>query len=718
MKLYPHITSRCVLAACIALAGLNAHANTLEEVTVTADFRDLAIDQLPSSITVIDQQTLQDESARHFEDVLNSIANFNWSGATSRPRYFQIRGVGEQEDYQGAPNSSVGFMVDDIDLSGLGMAASTFDVQQVEVLRGPQGTRFGANAMAGMIYLKTNDPSQDFEFNGQATLGEDNQQGMGLAVSGPMSDTLSYRVAVESQQQDGYRDNGFLGRTDTNGRDELTTRAKLRWAPSALWQIDVNYLYANLDNGYDAWTLDNNGFDTLTDQPGVDNQETQAGSLKIQWFGEQVSVTAITAGTDTDHRHAYDGDWANPNYWASKSCTDYYDENNNGDFADQIPCVYDYTWDKQASRQTLSQEFRFASTERSRLFNNSTNWLLGIYRHQLEEDNDLYSEYNTWPDEVLQSHYEATNTAVFAQTDTELSASLSLSVGVRSESRVADYRDSNGDAFSPSESMWGGHIALTQSFNDDHTGYARLARGYKAGGFNMTLPAELATKKEFETETLWNYELGLKSQWLAGRASTSATVFYMTREDQQIAASQQDPDDPQRFVLFTENAGTSDNYGVELEGQWAANAWLEVYGSIGYLQAQYGSYSYQDKYGSTVDLSGRDLAHAPRYTYSAGVTVRPANGWFANLNANGKSDFYYSDSNASQSSTFTLLNAKFGYEADQWALYAWGRNLTDAHYGVRGFYFGNEPDQDWAEKQYIRFGDPRQLGVTFNLKFQ
>ncbi|UTA47137.1 TonB-dependent receptor [Simiduia sp. 21SJ11W-1] len=713
MKQLSHHLPHSLLAASIAMSCANASANALEEVTVTADFRDVALTQVPGSITVINAQTLQDESARHFEDVLNNIANLNWSGATSRPRYFQIRGVGEQEDYQGAPNSSVGFMVDDIDLSGLGMAASTFDVQQAEVLRGPQGTRFGANAMAGMIYLKTNDPTDAFTFKGQATLGEDNQQGLGVAISGPMTDTLSYRVAVENQQQDGYRNNKFLNRTDTNGRDELTTRAKLRWAPSDAWQVDLNYLYANLDNGYDAWTLDNNGFDTLTDKPGVDSQETHGGSLKIHWAGEQLQVTAITSGTDTDHRHAYDGDWANPAYWASKSCTAY---DSDWNVIGTEPCVYDYIWDKQASRQTLSQEVRLASTANSQLFNN-TDWLVGVYQHTLEENNDLYSEYNTWPDAVLQSDYQATNTAVFAQTDTQLSRALALSIGVRSETRDADYSDSNSDAFSPSESMWGGHLALSYSLNDAHTSYARIARGYKAGGFNMSLPAALADKKQFDTESLLNYELGVKSVWAEGRASTGITLFYMNREDQQVSASQQDPDDPQRFVLFTENAGNSNNYGLEIEGQFAATETLEVYGSLGYLQAQYGDYSYQDKYGSPVDLSGRDLAHAPRYTYSAGITFRPANGWFANLNANGKSDFYYSDSNDSTSEAFTLVNAKFGYETEQWAAYLWGRNLTDERYGVRGFYFGNEPDQDWADKQYIRFGDPRQLGLTFNLKF-
>ena len=707
-----------IFAAATSLtAPAAAQTQTLEEVLVTADFREVSVLDIPASITVINQQTIQDESARHFEDILNSIANLNWSGASSRPRYFQIRGVGEQEDYQGAPNSSVGFMVDDIDMSGLGMAASTFDIQQIEVLRGPQGTRFGANALAGLIHLKSNEPSEDFEFGGQATVGDDNQRGLGVLLSGPLSDTLGYRVALESQQQNGFRRNTFLDESNTNQRDELTGRVKLRWQPNQQWQIDANLLFADNNNGYDAWTLDNNGFNTLTDKPGVDNQETQAGSLKVEWLGDTVSLTSLSSLADTEHNHAYDGDWANPAYWASKSCTDYYDENGNGDSADTIPCVYDYLWDKRAQRDTVSQEFRVGSTEASRLFNNSTDWLAGVYVHRLNEKNDLYSEYNSYPDEVLESDYQATNSAIFAQLDSDLGNEYALSLGLRSETRSSDYRDSNGDKFEPKESMWGGHLALTKSMSDTQNLYARIARGYKAGGFNMTLPSQLADRKEFDAEILMNYELGLKSFWLDGSANTNVTLFYMERLNQQVDASLQDPTSPQRFILFTENAGSSDNYGLELEGQWAANPWLEVYGSLGYLQAQYGDYQYQDKYGSPVDLTGRDLAHAPRFTYSAGITIRPGNGVFANINANGKSEFYYSDSNDSKSEPFTLLNAKIGYESEDWSVYIWGRNLTNEKYGVRGFYFGNEPDIDWIDKQYIRFGDPRQMGATFNLNF-
>ncbi|MDR8523578.1 TonB-dependent receptor [Shewanella fidelis] len=703
--------SPVALAVIAAVSAPNSFAQSttplnddIEVMVVTSDFRGSALEKMPSSVTVIDQQQIEDQGAQHFEDILNTIANFNWSGGSSRPKYFQIRGVGEQEEYQGAPNSSVGFVVDDIDLSGLGMASSMYDLQQVEVLRGPQGTRYGANALAGLIYLKSNDPTDVFEHGAEVSFGDDNLKTFSGFSSGPVTDSgkLLYRVSLQQHQQDGYRDNLYLGRSDTNNRDEFTGRAKLRWYATDDLEIDLTVLHANYDNGYDVWTLDNNGFDTLTDAPGEDKQKTTGSSLKFTYTGaDSFQLTSLTSFAQSDTRHNYDGDWANPDYWGSRDC-------------DGAPCEYEYNWDKQGERKTITQEFRLSSTEAGRIFADSTDWLVGIYGMDLQEDNHTVDSYSQ-----LTAEYRAKNYALFGQLDSDLGANYALSVGLRVERRDSDYSDSAGDAFEPSETMWGGHIALSKALSDEHESYIRVARGYKAGGFNMSLPVELADKKEYDTEILYNYEIGLKSTWIDGAANTNLAIFFMDRQDQQVAASQQStvPGEEGNFILFTENAGSSHNYGAELDGNWYATDNLQLYGSVGWLETAYGDYQYEDKYGGIVDLSGRELAHSPNFTFSLGATYRSDNGWFANVNASGKSDFYYSDSNESKSDAYHIFNAKIGYEADIWSAYLWGRNLFDEQYGVRGFYFGNEPDLDWADKQYIRYGDPRQIGVTFNVKF-
>ncbi|MCG9723241.1 TonB-dependent receptor [Shewanella sp. Isolate7] len=705
--------SPIALAVAAALTHTSLMANDtpptndeMEVIVVTSDFRQSSLDKVPSSISVIDQQQIEDEGAQHFEDVLNGIANFNWSGGSSRAKYFQIRGVGEQEEYQGAPNSSVGYIIDDIDLSGIGMISSMYDLQQVEVLRGPQGTRYGANALAGLIYLKSNDPTSVFEHGAEVQLGDDNLRTFSGFSSGPVTDSgkLLYRVSLQQHDQNGYRDNLYLGRDDTNGRDEFTGRIKLRWYATDDLVADLSLMHADFNNGYDAWTLDNNGFDTLTDEPGVDKQRTTGGSLKLTYSGaDSFELVSLSSMAQSDTHHGYDGDWANPAYWAARSC-------------EGEPCQYDYTWNKLGDRTTLSQEFRLSSTEAGRILGGSTDWLVGVYGLRLTEDNDTTEVYNGWEDNLM-ADYEATNLAVFAQLDSDLGHGYALSVGARLERRESDYSDSANDAFAPSENMWGGHIALSKTLSPDHQAYARIARGYKAGGFNMSLPTSLSDKKEFQAETLYNYELGLKSEWLDGDATTHFSLFYMDRRDQQVSASQQNPDEPQKFILYIENAGSSHNYGAELEANWYATDNLKLYATLGWLETAYGDYAYQDKYGGLVDLSGRELAHSPNLTYSAGATYRSDLGWFANLTTSGKSEFYYSDSNDSKSEPYTIFNARVGYETETWSAYLWGRNLFDEQYGVRGFYFGNEPDNGWADKQYIRYGDPRQLGVTLNVKF-
>src|SRR3974377_2222481 len=135
-----------------ALAA-DSSGEPLEEIVVTATLHSVPLEETPGSITVLTAQELRDAGLQHFEDVLPLVPNLNWAGDTARPRYFQIRGIGELQQYQGAPNPSVGFLIDDVDFSGLGTAATLFDIDHIEVLRGPQGPRYGANAPPGLAYV-------------------------------------------------------------------------------------------------------------------------------------------------------------------------------------------------------------------------------------------------------------------------------------------------------------------------------------------------------------------------------------------------------------------------------------------------------------------------------------------------------------------------------------------------------------------------------------
>ena len=424
-------------------------AESIEEIVVTASFRDRPASEVPASITVMDADLVAALAVQHFEELIGAVPNLNWSGDGHRARYLQLRGVGELEQYQGAPNPSVGFLVDDIDFSGIGTIATLFDIERVEVLRGPQGTRYGANALAGLVYVQSAMPTPDWQGRVQVTAADDDALAGGVAVGGPLTTdgALQFRLSAHRFEANGFRDNTYLDRRDTNGRDETTLRGRLRWLPRDTVSVELAVLYADVDDGYDAFAIDNS-YTMLSDNPGKDAQQSGGASLRIELAGSSwATFTSITAMADSDIDFGFDADWGNDDSWA--------------------PVTYDYTSASERSRTTLSQEFRLASTETGRLFNGSTDWLVGLYLLDLDEDlltvnrGEYYDpgfDFADSLDVTLVSNYEATNVAAFGQVESALGARTRLNFGLRVETRRTDYSDSDGLVRDPSDTMWGGEL--------------------------------------------------------------------------------------------------------------------------------------------------------------------------------------------------------------------------------------------------------------------
>ena len=682
---------RFFTVAVLNLFSVAAAAQAVDEIIVTADFRGRALSDLPASITVFNARELEQRAVQHFEELVNAVPNLNWSGDGHRARYFQIRGVGELEQYQGAPNPSVGFLIDDIDFSGIGTIATLFDMQQVEVLRGPQGTRYGANALAGLIYMQSTLPTADWSGRVQFMAADDDAHSVGIAVGGALNkdDSLMLRVSLQQYQSDGFRDNPFLGRSDTNGRDETTVRGRLRWQPGGDWQADFAVLFAEADNGYDAFALDNS-YTVLSDKPGKDAQRSSGASMKVQYDGwGDVEFTSITALADSDIEFSYDADWGNDDSW--------------------MPVTYDYISISDRKRRTLSQEFRI----------NGARWLVGAYAMRLDDEldtfnwGDYYDPFYDYADSLnatFGSNYEATNLAAFGQYEFELSDVTRLSAGLRVERRTTRYDDTDGLSENPSESMWGGELSLSHDHSESVTSFITLSRGYKAGGFNLGLVPD--DRREFGAEQMWSLEAGIKSSWLDHKLHINASLFQNRRDDQQVRTSfQLDPGDPASFVFFTDNAAEGKTLGLEAEMRWLPNDAWELYATVGLLDATF------DKFETPqVNLDGREQAHAPGYSYAIGGRYTHPTGFFARVDVTARDAFFYDVSHDQKSQSYELANARVGYDAESWSLQFWMRNIFDKDYTVRGFFFGNEPP-DFPATLYTRFGDPRQFGVTFEKRY-
>ena len=684
-------------------------ANSLSPILVQSDLRQAEQQEIAASVDILDQSELEDRGATHFGDVLLQTPNVNFSGQSSRPRHLQIRGMGERDEYTGAPNASVGFQVDHIDFSGIGMVGNLFDVQQVEVLRGPQSTRYGASAIAGLVNIQTNDPTPYNESLIEASLGTDNLSEIGVMTSGAFASqdkSPQYRISLFKHHSDGFRENDTLNRTDTNKKDELTARAKLRWWAGDDTQFDLTLMHADINNGYDMWSRDNS-FTTRSDQPGRDKQLTNAASLKTHWTGHKAyELTSITAIADSTLNYDYDLDWQT-----------FDEEKSNG------------TYQSQQQRQTFSQDFRWQSTDASRLFNQTTDWLAGIHLSQLNEINKRAERFQTCygapcapsPDEFnndINSKFTINKLSIYNQFDQALSNKKSLSYGLRIEHSLKDFEqkkrvfgsygdDIFEDEFNPNETLWGGSITYTHKYSERHTAFAGFHRGFKAGGFNAG--QDLGQNLTFDAETLYNYEIGLRSNY--GSLKTATTLFFMDRHNPQFSGYSFEPGTDYQWVFFTENLDSAQHYGLETEIDWQINSRWLTFANLGLLHTEVKG----SPINTDFEMAGRGAAHAPNYQYLIGGQYRHDQGWFARLELQSMDAFYFDNVHNEKSKAYTLANARIGYEAKDWEIYLWGKNITDERYATRGYFFDHW-DGD-GEQRYIGLGDPRQIGLTTRVRF-
>jgi len=674
---------------------LAAADKEIEEVIVTSDFRNATLLDTAASITIFDDSIIKNRQAKHLEELLNLAPNVNFSSGASRGRFIQIRGIGERSQFIEPLNPSVGILIDGIDFTGIAGAATTMDIKQVEILRGPQGTLYGANALAGLINLTSNQPTENVQGELSLAIGSHNTKTMAAAMGGSLSSDVNYRVAVQSHTSDGYTTNDFLIKDDTDNIDELSLRAIFDWQASDDLSLKLTLFRVDADNGYDAFSLDNTR-NTLSDKPGHDRQESSAVALHSNWqANEQFDVVSLISFADSDLEYGYDEDWAFPAICAGQECDgwEYNSEDN-------------YLRDRDNS--TL--DVKLVSKKPVSLLGRHADWVFGVYARQ--QDEQLLRQY-TYNASDFSSNFDTKNRAIYGQLDIDISSDLSLITGLRLESRKATYNDSDGVDHRVDENLWGGRIALQYKLDDSAMVYGLVSRGYKAGGVNSD--SSLSSQdREFDTELMWNFEIGLKGSWFEQRLQTRVSVFYQQRKDIQIKQSlvqSRDDSNASDFTDYFGNSGKGTNYGMEVEVNWLASEVLSVQGSLGLLETDYDT-------PLSANLDRRDQAHAPLYQFALGASLQVSENLIWTADIEGKDKFYLSSSHDEQSDSYWLLNTNLAYSADQWSLSVWGRNLTDKDVIVRGFGgFGNDPRKYYATEPYYQLGEPRTFGVSGQYNF-
>ncbi|CAI8166148.1 MAG: Pesticin receptor [Pseudidiomarina mangrovi] len=692
--------SWCLGATVLTLIPL-AHAQSdstaderaVERITIQGTFRSMAINEAPTSVSALNAEQLEQRAALHLEDALNALPNVNFSAGSSRARFIQIRGIGERSQFVDPINPSVGLLIDGIQYSGLGQAAQLFDISQVEVYRGPQSGRFGADGLAGMLVLESTRPSS--EGGGVWQLGAGNyglRQG-GLAVGGGLGALGSARFSVFQNRDDGFTENTFLGRDDTQQRSERMARLNVFSDIGQNWQLRTTLHAYRQDNGYDAFSLDNTR-QTLSDQPGEDDLSLRAARLAASYSGWQGSELQLASSwLSADSTYSFDEDWS----------------------FEGIAPGWEYVSFDQYLRERSDRTFeaRWLSTVPSQWFGVPTDWLVGFYHYARDEQLQRGS---------FASDYDNRHNAIYGELELQLDRHWQFTLGGRVEHYRNPYSDNNTVQARPSDTMWGGRASLSYLADNGALWYATLARGYKTGGVNgeaigraidKQLPDVtdfLQTRTTFAPELLSSIEVGYK--WANAEQTQQLTVaaFAQYRDDVQLKGW---INEQQTFVGYIENAASGRVNGLELEWRQQLNQQWLWFASLGLLDSEMQGYITQDG----MDMSGRELAHAPSYTLNTGLQWQVSEALLFSIQADGKDRFYYSDSHNSQSQAITLLHASLAWQLADWQIDLWARNLTDRDYGVRGFFFGNDPRIEYASRTYEQFGEPRRFGVTFRHQF-
>jgi len=688
------MTTKTLTLSIVATTALltTIHAETeLDPIVVSSDFRENKLSQTSNAITVIGEEKIYDKASQSLIDTLSSTPNVNFSAGASKAKYIQIRGIGERSQFETPINPSVGLIVDNIDFSNMTLGASLFDVKQVEILKGPQGTTFGANGMAGVISVQSNEPTKETEGHIETTIGNYNTQAIGAALGGTLIDNkLLGRISFYHNKSDGFMENSYLNRKDTNNIDELTTKTQLRWLATDKHTIDLNFIHTSIDNGYDAFTFDNSRT-SISDEPGKDTQQTNAFALKSTYDLNTMKLISSLSHSKTGMTYSYDEDWSNPTTvggWSGKDA---------------------YLRDKKQ----IDADIRLLSNKEGRVFQETTDWTMGAY---YKNSNDNLVRNHSWNPQY-RGDYTIKNKALYGQLDTHFSDKLTLTSGLRTERVEATYNDSANFNTSTSETLVGGKLGLSYQANNNSLYYMTLSKGYKPGGVNANnaIPTNART---FKTETLWNLDLGTNQSSFDNKLTSRTNFFYGKRKEQQVKSSfVTNPNGGGAvFNEYFANAAKGTYYGVESSFDYFPNDNLHFFTNIGLLKSKFNEYT--DPNPASLNVTGRAPAQSPKYQYNIGGDILLSDTLTLKANLEGRASYYFSNRHNEKAEAYKLLNSSLEYTNNDWTAALWARNIGNENYQTRGFgSFGNNPANGYTTELYTQQGMPRTFGVTLSRDF-
>lgn len=683
--------------AAIAQEESRASAKLLEEIVVTARKREESILDVPIAVTALNSDQLDILKVRDIESLSVGLPNvaFDDVGTSRGVANFSIRGLGINSSIPSI-DPTVGTFVDGVYLgTNSGVVMDVFDLDSIEVLRGPQGTLFGRNVTGGAVLLNSALPGDEFGGKVKAayeTGGEEPSVYLMGAVGGPVSDTLSAKISVYSNQDDGYWFNQFT-QAAHGEKDTLSVRPMVVWTPTERLSVTAIYDYFETEghgpasqnhvNGSGisnaAANFDRDSFDLSIDETGYIDLQSDFFRTIVEYELDNGTITNVFGYRESESEGAVDVDATPISLFHSPNALN----------TEQVSNELRYTGELGERTQLTTGVYYF----KNELSYNENRRLLGVLAppgfFALTQDGG--------------GDYSVETLGLFASIDYDMTDQMVLNLGLRytDEEKTADIASLVRNVNSPcsvidgtcpydfqDEKSWSNlspKIGLTYNLSDSSMTYAHWTRGFRSGGYNLRNTAIDTVNfgpGPFDEETVDNFEVGFKTSLANGGRLTGA-VFYNQIDNMQREINLADP--IAGVVQVIRNTADATITGIELDGLFPLSDRLILNASIGYIDPGYDSVRFDLNGDGVINDADKnlDLPRAAELTYSVGLTLDSDVGdWgtaVSRISYSYRDESAYTDNNLGFISEQGILNAGIDFlsASGRWSFGIFGKNLTD-----------------------------------------
>jgi iron complex outermembrane receptor protein len=645
--------------ACGAASGAQSESGSnpaddsgsLEEIVITSRLRDERLQDVPASVSVLGASQLEQASAKNLIDVASLLPNMRFTQGY-RPGVVQIamRGI---ETVQGG-ETPVAVVVDGVQLPAIDFInQNLLDIESIEVLRGPQGSLYGRGALAGAISINTRKPTDTFAGQLRANYGNGDTQSALVELSGPiLSDRVLGKIALTHASSDGFTPDAITGEP-LDGSWLNAARGELLLNPGGDTQITVGGAASRRREGANAFAriaaaqIGDFSLHPAHNLASNDVSTLRNAFLKIEQKTPIGMLTSISQYANS--RSVVDGE---------------------GDFradpiAEQINVL---------TYEAFNQDLRLTSPEDRRF-----RWLVGAFFQ--DRKGKVFADIHGDPAGAnpgaplghIDNRDRSTASAVYTRLDLDATEKLALTAGLRYDRDEREDGDLQFPTSQVEHTFTSVQPQVTASFHhtSDLLSYVTVGKGFRSGGFNRyTSTVLLGLPRLYPAETLWNYEAGIKSQWLDHRLTLNAAVFYMEMTDIQFFLQRQLPS-----AQYVTHFNKADVKGTEIEATLQPFAGLMLSASLGINDSRIDDFD-----GTSLNVGNRlPNSYDPTWNF-AGQYSWPMRGRISGLvrvDYQHLGEVFYNQTDLFRFGPTDYLNARAAIQTDSWTLALWGKNLTD-----------------------------------------